>query len=95
MVYWYGEADKSLSGIELHPSRLPSGILLIETIWYVNRICWTRLMSQAEEHPFDLHVLMKTSILPADLSCGLYEVKESIKYKLELLVLSNAIASDF
>jgi translation elongation factor EF-1beta len=52
-------------------------------------------MLQAEEYPFDLHVLMKASILPADLSCGLYEMKESVKNKLELLVQNNAVASDF
>jgi len=51
-------------------------------------------MLQAEEYPFDLHMLMKTSILPADL-CGLYEMKESVKNNLELLVQNNAIASDF
>jgi hypothetical protein len=37
---------------------------------------------------------MKTIILPVDLSCGLYEMKESIKNKLEFLVKNNAIASD-
>jgi translation elongation factor EF-1beta len=52
-------------------------------------------MLQAEEYPFDLHMLMKTSILPADVSCGLYEMKESVKNKLQLLVQSNAIACDF
>jgi hypothetical protein len=35
-------------------------------------------------------MLMKTSVLP-----GLYEMKESVKNKLELLVQSNAVASDF
>jgi hypothetical protein len=50
---------------------------------------------QAEEYPFDLLMLIKTYILPADLSSGLYKMKESVKNKLELLVQSNAIASDF
>jgi hypothetical protein len=40
-------------------------------------------------------MLMKTSILSADLSCGLYEMKESFKNKPVLLVQNNAIASDF
>jgi hypothetical protein len=40
-------------------------------------------------------MLIKKSILPADLSCGLYKMKESAKNKLELLVQSNAIAPDF
>lgn len=52
-------------------------------------------MLQAEEYPFDLHMLMKTSILPADLSRGLYEMKEGLKNKVQLLVQSNAIAFDF
>jgi hypothetical protein len=43
-------------------------------------------MLQAEEYPFVLHMLMKTSILPADLSYGLYEMKVSVKNKLEMLV---------
>ena len=61
----------------------------------MNRICSACLKLQAEEYPFDLYMLMETSILPADLSCGLCEMKESVKNKLELLVQSNAIASDF